>query len=378
MTARNHQPSYYSTTRADVTIFPSRLNLDPSAIVHGNVLLYSFNIRNGSVELAPKTSIHSFYNCGLTLRRDCRHIQTAKDASFEDLSTTTIATRDAFSYAAGNARREAVSYLPIAPPNWCRIASDDPNIWQKPFRAGQNLPSLFILDQESRCNCGITVETAQLLPVIESDVTVFTSSTAIERRIQTMYCSSCRNTRGCIGPDLGVYGVFNWNNWLAFSHELFDSLTSQFTTSETPLYAYHQTVKNTYISEESPVPLCALRTFVLAYFTYIRLQRIATRMQCLQCGPNPPIVIADGIAVSFPKHRVESLRPPTLTDKSKALIRIPRNATRATCFIGSNKLRLAIAKALDERLTDENAGILEKILREEVVTHPMSHILVGS
>jgi len=354
----------------NVIIFPSRLSLDPCAIVQLNESLYPINLRNGSVELARKTSIHSSCRRKLTLLRNCRHIQTAKDASDEDLSTTTLATNDAFSYAAGNAGRKAVSHLPIGPPSWCRIASDDPNIRQKPFRAGHNLPLLFSLDEDSRCNCGITVETTQLLSVTESNVTVFTSYTAIESRVQTMYCSSCRNTRGCIGPDMGAYGVFNWNNRLAFSHELFDSLTSQFTTSETPLYAYHQTVKNTYISEESPIPLCAMRTFVLAYFAYIRLQRIATRMQCLQCGPDPPIVIADGIAVSFPKHRVENLRPPTLSDKSKGHVRLPRDATRATCFIGPNKLRLAIAKTLDERLMDENAAALDKILQEKVLTLP--------
>jgi len=309
------------------------------------------------------------------LLRACRHIQTAKEASPEDLNMTTMATRDAYSYAAGNENRKAVSYRPIGPPSWCRIASDDPTIRQRPFQAGRNLPSLFILDRESRCNCGVTIETAQSLPITERDITIFTSLTAIERKVETMYCSACRNTRGAIGPDMGAYGVFNWNNRLAFSYELFDSLTSQFTTSETPLYAYHQTVRNTYISEESPILLCTLRTFVVAYFAYIRLQRIASRMQCLQCGPNPRIVIADGIAVSFPKHRIHSLRPPTLSDRSKALVRIPPHATRATCFIGPNKIRLTIAKALDEPLTDKNVDTFEKLLQETVITLPHSNYI---
>ena len=284
---------------------------------------------------------------------------------------TTIATEDAFSYAAQNMNREAVSHLMIPPPVWCRIASDEANFRQKPFRAGQNLPSRFDLDRSSRCNCGMTIDNAQLMDPTTSldwDLVIFTSLIAIEKIVETKYCSECRNTRGRIGPDIGEYGVFNWNNRIAFSHELFDAYTSQFTTSETPLFAYHQSVKNTYLSEESPIPFCALRTFVLAYFAYIRLQRIASGMQCLQCGPNPSIVIADGIAVSFPKHRVESLQPPTVSDKSETHIRLPRNATRATCFTGPNKLRLKIAKALNGESADEDMPSLRTLLQDTVLT----------
>jgi len=36
------------------------------------------------------------------LLRDCQDIQTAEEASLEDLNITTIATKDAYSYAAGN------------------------------------------------------------------------------------------------------------------------------------------------------------------------------------------------------------------------------------------------------------------------------------
>jgi CxC4 like cysteine cluster associated with KDZ transposases len=162
------------------------------------------------------------------------------------------------------------------------------------------------------------------------------------------------------------YGVFNWNNRMAFSHGLFNCFTSQFTTSETPLYAYHQTVMNTYLSEDSPIPFCGLRTFVLAYFAFVRLQRIGSPMECLQCGPNPAVVIADGISVSLPKHRAGNLQPPTESERSKGHIRLPKSLPKGTCFVGAHKVLIKIRKALDAD-DDEEAETLKAILEDQVL-----------
>ena len=298
---------------------------------------------------------------------NCRHISIAKEAaSAQQLSMVLSEDKNAVPYDPGSITQQAISYLPIAPLNWCRFATDSPNLRQIPFRAGRNLPSTFSLDQLSRCSCGVTMDNSPLLSVSETDLIIFTSYTAILTKIETMYCSSCSNTKGRIGPDMGKHGVFNWNNRLAFSHELFDEFTSQFTTSETPVYAYHQTIMNTYMSEESPTQLCSFHTFILAYFAYVRLQQIHTGMECLQCGPNPPVVIADGISVSFLKHRIDSLMPPTLSDKSKALIRIPHNSTKATCFIGPYKLRYKIGKVLNEESVQTGRVMLKSILEAQV------------
>jgi len=197
-------------------------------------------------------------------------------------------------------------------------------------------------------------------------MTIFTSFTAIQVIVETSYCPLCRNTKGRVGPDLREHGVFNWNNRIGFSHELFNSYTSQFTTSETPIYAFYQTIINTYLAERSPVPICGMRTFVMVYFAFIRLQQIGSRMECIQCGPNPEIVIADGISVSFPRHRVDSLRPPTVSDKTRACVLIPRQPTRATAFIGPQKVRVAIQKALDDEDPLKGKAKLNSILQEQV------------
>jgi CxC4 like cysteine cluster associated with KDZ transposases len=278
-------------------------------------------------------------------------------------------------YVSSNVKQKPISHLPIAPPIWCRISSDDKDLLQVPFSAGRNLPSTFSLDESSRCSCGLTDNNHLLLPVETLSVIVFTSFTAIEKLVETRYCSSCRNTRGRAGPDMGKHGVFNWNNRIAFSHELFDSFTSQFTKSETPFYAYHQTIMDTYEYERSPHPPCALRTFVIAYFAYVRLQQIGTRMECQQCGPNPRIAIADGIGLGFSKHRISTLKPPTEYDKSKGHIVIPSNSTTATCFIGGYKLRVKILKALEEKFMTGKA-VVEAILDNEEVTRSETLLLL--
>ena len=201
---------------------------------------------------------------------------------------------------------------------------------QIPFHYGCNLPATFRLDTSSQCSCGIT---DNKLPVEKSQVIVFASNTAIEKLLETKYCSCCRNTKGCVGPNKGKYGVFDWNNRIAFSHRLFDSFTSQFTRSETPFYSYHQTIMDNYKYERSPYPLCILCTFVLAYFVYLRLQQIGTWMECQKCGRNPQAVIVDGIGLGVPKHYISTLKLPTQYNKSRGHIIVPLNSTTATGFI---------------------------------------------
>ena len=94
-------------------------------------------------------------------------------------------------------------------------------------------------------------------------------------------------------------------------------------------------------------------------------------MQCSQCGEDPAIVIADGISVSFSWHRVESLRPPTVSDKLKALARLPWQGTKATCFIGPHKMRIVIQKALDEEDVKVGKSKLQSILKNKVIPIPL-------
>lgn len=302
----------------------------------------------------------------ILIARNCRHILAAqKEAENFELTTISDAAAEdttAAVLASRNAMQSSVSYISIPPPEWCRIPTDS-GLHQTPFHGGRHLPNQFPMGNNCRCSCGATSSSEA---VNVTQLTIYTSFTAIETLVETSYCVSCRNTKGRVGPDLGEYGLLNWNNRIAFSHELMNSYTSEFTTSETPMYAFHQTVRNTYTNEQSPASLCSLQTFVGAYFAFIRLQAIESKMECIQCGPDPPVVIADGISVSFPKHRIESLCPPTVSNKLKAMARIPRQTTKATCYTGPHILRVSIQKALDEEDATVGKAKLLSILADTV------------
>jgi hypothetical protein len=190
---------------------------------------------------------------------------------------------------------------------------------------------------------------------------------AIRKRIETSYCASCHYTKGRVGPDLGEFGVFNWNNRYAFAHELMNNYTSQFTTSTTPFFAFHQTIVNNYLCEESPEPFVSLHVFCSAWFAFVRIQQLETSMQCSRCGPNPQIVIADGVSISFPRRKVAGLKPPTSTDRSVALVRIRRTQTLQTCYNGPYKVRLHFQKAWEMNVRD---GI--EVLKAAMDSHKVS------
>ena len=109
----------------------------------------------------------------------------------------------------------SVSYLPIGPPAWLQINGDQ--LKGRPFRGGINLPEVFYLGEASRCSCGSRAP--GIGPTI-LEVIIFTSTTAIRKSIETAYCLLCRYAKGRVGPDLGEFGIFNWNNCYAFSRRI--------------------------------------------------------------------------------------------------------------------------------------------------------------
>jgi len=294
---------------------------------------------------------------GAYFGRDCKHIAAAMDEyrllfGSPDMNPFNPGMISARAAARSVSSARAVSHFQIPPPQWCRLPQEK-HLPTVAFQGGRKLPALFNLDSNSQCSCGE-------IPQFREDVTVsnffiYTSFMVITAEIETCYCPSCQNTRGRVGPDLREHGIFNWNNRFAFSHELMNSYTSHFTTSETPFYAFYQTIVNAYLCENSVISFCSERIFLCAWFAFVRLQTISSDMQCSQCGPNPAVVIADGISVSFPKqHRLAALQPPTVSDKSKAYVKLLRKPAKATCFVGPQKLRKRVLNALEEE--DRSVG----------------------
>jgi len=241
--------------------------------------------------------------------------------------------------------RQCVSHLPIPPPMWAQLPTD---ITVSGKISSQHLPKVFPFDSTARCSCGNSNYNVEAHTMTPSRYIVYTSTTAIQLAVETVYCPACSNTHGRIGPDLSNYGILNWNNKVGFTHQLLNQYTSHLTHSETPFNAYYRTIQDEYLNNQSPIVFCDDETFEYAWFAFIRLQKIESDMRCSQCGDHPKVVIADGISVSFPgHHRTETLRPPTVHDKTHAWVRLRKTATRSTSFIGPNTTRRSIYDALN-------------------------------
>jgi len=297
--------------------------------------------------------------------RDCRHIKAAQQnlevLGFENGDTIKEAAEAFTKSRSKPIIRRCISHLPIQPPAWCRLPSDTITS-NDSFHLLQNLPAIFGLNASARCSCGYESIGNHNQITKQSEIIIYTSTTALKHFVETIYCDACTNTHGRIGPDLGNYGILNWNNRIGFSHQLLNTYTSQFTRSETPFHAFYQSIQDEYLNAHSPVDFCDEEVFEYAWFAFIQLQEIQSSMECSICGPNPKVIIADGISVSFPSHhRTEGLRPPTASDREHAWVKLRKCSTKSTSFSGPKKSRKLIYEALD--LPDRTARV-EKLQLE--------------
>jgi CxC4 like cysteine cluster associated with KDZ transposases len=241
-----------------------------------------------------------------------------------------------------------VSHISISPPLWCSLSSDVQRS-KTPFDCGTHIPKLIELDDSSRCSCG-NDERHKDYGIQEDPFIIYASTSAIQRTIQTVYCHACRHSRGRIGPDLGNFSVFNYNNRWGFSHELLNTFTSALTSgSEITFVSFHQIIVDSYLDAQSPIEFCDTKIFEYAWFGFVRLQELATSMRCSVCGPHPEVIIADGVAVSFPRHRVKELHPPTVSATHASHIKFDKKRSKCCSpFPGNKACRTQVEKALSE------------------------------
>ena len=184
--------------------------------------------------------------------------------------------------------------------------------------------------------------------------TLFGLTSRTEVSIQLLACPSCNHRRRWIGPDLGSAGVLNWNNTHLFTHELLNAYTNQFTASETPFSAFCRTMRRQYMdqmdsSSGAHAQFCADETFVRAWFAFAQLQDLGNTMSCPTCGPNPHVVIADGISLATQSSKLTHMvKPPTHTDStSERLESISSYRARGLPAITKKEVRTAVNKFID-------------------------------
>ncbi|KAK4699776.1 hypothetical protein P7C70_g6480, partial [Phenoliferia sp. Uapishka_3] len=233
------------------------------------------------------------------------------------------------------------SHLPIPSPAFCSLSTD--KVPQVPFLFPHQLPAILPIGNNARCYCGSS----------GSDATtrlracrVYDIDTVVDRFIETRRCD-CRTKgdRHTIGPDLGEYGLFNWNNEIVIMHRLIDSYTSQAQRSETPLTAFHQHTNDQYLKTRSPYPFFAKTTFNKIQYALTDIQELDHPFECPLCGPNPPTQLWDGVRAAFgTQHRTSTLQPPTEPTGIECTCVRPRTDL---VFLPNKELRTAMRSAAD-------------------------------
>lgn len=207
---------------------------------------------------------------------------------------------------------KSVSYLPVRFPHWAELPSD-PKPYHRPSPVLQKPPSPLLLASESHCSCGGVCKFDLNLPVILRECRVYTINTYFDISIELQACPSSHPTRRrFIGPDLRELGLFNYNNFIIFSHDLLDDYTSAFCTSETPFVAWVTVVSRRY--QAVSLSFVGEDLFRSVWFLYVKLQHFPGDMVCTLCGPHPQTIIWDGVTLAFGKKKVlNSIRPPTVS-----------------------------------------------------------------
>ncbi|KII83495.1 hypothetical protein PLICRDRAFT_67635, partial [Plicaturopsis crispa FD-325 SS-3] len=242
----------------------------------------------------------------------------------------------------------SVSHMPIAPPKWCSLSSELPSATVRPPSGPVHYP----LDETARCRCGLSLADACTVPLSNpaaKPAVIYGLTQQISVTIALIPCPLCQHARRQLGPDLGQYAVFNWNNSMLFSHELLNAFTNAYTASETPFSAFCLTVRRAYMDHGPSNTFCSDDTFVRVWFAFTELQDLDSGMQCPTCGPSPKIVIADGISLGTHHSKLTGLvNPPTrVTQSSERIDSISSYKARALPAIIQVDMRALVNKMLD-------------------------------
>jgi len=178
------------------------------------------------------------------------------------------------------------------------------------------LPRVLKLDEHSRCRFGhrfdeISADSRSNLERSRSPFVIYTTHGVRKVKIETVKCTKCSRRR--IGPDLLEHGLFNWNNKIGFTREVFDKYISELSLSQTTIDAFHRETIENYFLIPKAGEFCSESTFRRAFFAFLRIIGMESGMECKKCGIHPDIVICDGSVIAFERKRLKGdIRMPTL------------------------------------------------------------------
>lgn len=348
-------------------------------------------------------------SCGKT----CDHVAQAraymlhsgnKDAEEDILALASSAeeqgAEERGSYSA-SAPLASISFQPRALPPWARVDRLDAKSAgggspHPPPLTPSSVPTRLDLSLSSaRCRCGHTITSLKsslpdhewkALRATEREAVVFGPSWAVRTKIELIRCDKHGNGLSFIGSDLSELGrelshclrclclaelapsVFNWNNNIIFTHELFDSFLSLLLASGTPFNAFHATVERQYEYHAVDVPFPSVDTFRRAALRYIDLLNTESTMACPDCGGEPRHVIVDGYCgLSFQAGRATGgiSGPTVIVDDAPSHDDVDfKNAAGAKLFSATN-LGISTSAACTARDIDSARRKLQSWAKDE-------------
>ncbi|EJD39476.1 hypothetical protein AURDEDRAFT_71151, partial [Auricularia subglabra TFB-10046 SS5] len=219
-------------------------------------------------------------------------------------------------------RERSVSHLRIGPPSWARLPSDDGPEGIRTYPTITDIDTCALLafdpDEFPRCRCGWqSVVSARQCILSQIDCVVYDSRGVYSKKIEVASCPECpARFQQHAGPDLNVLGLYNYNNKRVVSHNLLNQFSAMFTRTEVAFDAFADIVGRQYLDAGCAVPFMSPGVFLPTWFGFVRLQAIEHTFECMECGTDPEVLVADGLSAGFDLKQIcDTLRPPTTVDE---------------------------------------------------------------
>ncbi|EJD38754.1 hypothetical protein AURDEDRAFT_19398, partial [Auricularia subglabra TFB-10046 SS5] len=195
-------------------------------------------------------------------------------------------------------------------PKWARTGPEDNEVAGK-YTYSRPFPEVLPLGDDPRCRCGASAGSS--IRSEERNCVIYDHAGAVHAKIQVRRCERCHpKSRMSAGPDLSDLGLFNMNNQTIISHALLNKYDMLLSSNETTYHGFVQTMSREYESYESPVPFMGPDRFRTCWFAFMNVQQCRDDFKCSICGPEPEVVVVDGVTVCIHKRkRTGKLRPPT-------------------------------------------------------------------
>jgi len=148
------------------------------------------------------------------------------------------------------------------------------------------------------------------------ECSIYTRECKYECYIGNIQCSKCSNITeydGCID------GIFNYNNYQLFTHNLLNFYTAAYHSTSYPFNAFVLTMNRIYLENGLNYQFVSNPTFLTAWCSFVKLQDWEFKFECPKCGINPKMLFCDGTSVAIKKCYAKNIRSPINIDPNLPL-----------------------------------------------------------